>query len=369
MEQARINIICDYSSVYGGNFIPSIFSLTKLLLEQNCFVLFTFPIEAKDRNWTYYLIDSGFNVHFASFEKKKFKKEIKKINKENQINTIYTHFVSGLKIKLLYLFSKKMRIFVHVHSDFSGGQKRSIYLRIKNFFEHKVLRKDSTYIFVSKKMKEIYQNKRYMFVPNALCLDRIPCKKNDIELIKNQLLIDDKETVYLTFGWSPFVKGTDIAVKSFIESCKDSNNAKLIVVYGKGDGYKKCIKFLKENVDENILSNERVAFLPPSEDVFSYYQISDVFISSSRSEGFSYSILESLFFNLKVISSDIPGVSWSKKYPDVLFFQKDNVIECSERIKSLIGFKKTNRINEKLADEYNIEIWSTTIAHIILNSK
>ena len=356
-EPRVINIVSHYSSLYGGNFIPSIFCLANKLKENGCNVIFTFPLEAKERYWAHYLQNNGFNVFFISFGDRIFKKELKKINKSNSVSVVYSHFISGLKMKALFLFSKT-KLLIHVHSDFSGGKKISMVTRIKKCIERNLLPKKARYIFVSEDLfKDFNKSNSSIHLPNALCAERIPCKQTNIEEIKKKYDINEEDTVFLTFGWSPLVKGTDIVVKSYLR-LNNKPNSKLIIVHGKNDGYEKCVKFLTSEIgNDEFLHNKNIVFLPPVEDVFSLYSISDVFISASRSEGFSYSVLEALYFNLNVICSDIVGTSWSKKYPNSTFFKSESVEELVQLLQKNIGYKKVDLINKQVLSDFSIDRW------------
>lgn len=359
-----INIVCSYSSIYGGNFIPSILYLSKKISSsKKSEVIFTFPLEAKERNWAKFIENQNFKVCFIDF-KKAFLKNLRIINKKYKVTDIYSHFVSGFKIKMLYPFSKKIKLFIHVHSDFSAGKPESKFNQFKRFIEHRVLRKDANYIFVSKSMAQQYlENKNCTYLPNALAIDRTPCKKLDINLFKLKNNIKETDTLFLHFGWSPFVKGTDIVLKSFLKNINKGDECKLIIVYGKNDGYNQLLSFLSK---ENIFlgkNDSRLIFMPPTEDVFSLFEISDIFVSSSRSEGFSYSILESIYFNLRVFSSNIPAVQWACKYSNVHFYK--NIDELDEIIRNSKNYKKKKIINKNAENDFSLEKWADILIEIL----
>lgn len=364
-KKKTINIVCHYSSIYGGNFIPSILELTKNLGEYQ--IIFTFPNDAKDREWCKYLIDCGHEVCFINFSSASFKKELKTLNKNKHVDVLYTHFISGLRVKMIYPLSKKIKIIIHVHSDFTGGKKENCITKIKNFIEHHIIRKDARYIFVSQEMHGRYKkHNNYVYIRNALALNRIPCKSSNVESLMKDNNIELSDTVFLVFAWSPFVKGIDVALKGFLAGSSNIDNNKLVIVHGKNDGYTKCVNYLIEKLgNNNFLNDKRIVFLPPSEDVFSYYKLADVFISSSRSEGFSYSILESLLFNLDVLCSDIAGTSWAMKYQNVESYKVEDVSGLANLIKKHASFKKPLTTNNDIEKEYSIEEWSNSVFDII----
>ena len=367
-KQKIINIVSNYSSIYGGNFIPSLHELAKHLVANNFKVIFTFPLDAKNRNWINYLkVDDLIEICFINFSNyKKFKKEIRKINKAKNVSILYIHFISMLRMKLLYLFNKKIKLICHEHSDFRGGHTDSFFTKIKRFFEYKVFRKDAKYIFVSKSLKDEHTNKKNLFyVPNALCTERVPCQKIDLSKFKNEHNINDSDIVFLIFAWSPYVKGLDTAIKAFLNT--NSSNKKLVVVHGKNNGYNNCVSYLNNKLgNSDFLNDNRIILVSPSEDVFSFYALADAFISSSRSEGFSYSILEALYFDLPVFSTDIDGVQWCKKYKNVKFFNANNDKELSNLINS---FKrpKEKKIDTNIAIEFDIQTWCESIIKILAN--
>ena len=361
--EKRINIICNYSSLYAGNFIPSILKLCEKLDFE--VIVFSFPVEAENRNWVEYIKSKGYKVFF--YRKKFFNKDIKLINSRNSINVIYTHFISGLKIKMVVPFNRRIKLFIHVHSDFSGNKKISLKRRIITMFERMFIRTDAIYIFVSKPLCLKSKFKHRFFVQNALCLDRIVARELNIDDFLKRNNIHKQDTIFLLFGWSPYVKGVDLAVKSFMSVPDDlQNKAKLIIVHGKDDGKRECINYLVDRLhDKSFLNNQNIIFIPPEEDVFSLYNISDIYIMASRSEGFSYSTLESLFFNLLCIVNDIEGVAWAKQFKSCLFFKRDSVIDLANLIKKCIGTKSLHKKKNDIAKKYDIEEWANKIKTIL----
>lgn len=357
-NKKTINVVCHYASIYGGNFIPSLIRLAACLSEYN--IIFTFPNEARGRNWAHFIIKSGYTVNFIDFSNKALEKELKYINRINNVDIMYTHFLSGLRVKNFYPFSKKIKLLIHVHSDFTGGLKQSFFDKLKEFIEFRLIRKDAEYIYVSEAMWSRHSKfKGQNYVQNALCLERIPAEP-DVVPQKNG------KTTFLTFGWSPFVKGIDITVKAFLES--KLQNVQLIVVHGRDDGYQKCVNYLKNKLgNDSFLNDERISFAPPAENVFNFYSLADVFISSSRSEGFSYSVLEALYFNLRVLCSDIEGTSWVKKYNNVQTFKSEDFRNLQVLIEKCSNYKKNCEKNINILEDFSIINWCNSIAKIIDN--
>lgn len=359
----RINIICEYSSIYGGNFIPSILNLCEKL--QYELIVFSFPLESKNRNWIKVIESKGYKVCY--YDKKAFKKDISTINKSNNIDVIYTHFISGLKIKTVVPFNRRIKLFIHIHSDFTGNKQLSFKQKVKKFVETRFIRRDATYIFVSNPLFLKDKSKHKYFVRNALCLNRILAEQIDKADFLKEHHINQEDTVFLLFGWSPYIKGVDLAVKAFLNLPEHiQSKIKFIIVHGRDDGYKKCVDYLiKEIGNDSFLSNKNIIFVPPTEDVFSLYELSDIYLMTSRSEGFSYSLMEALYFNLNCIVNDIEGCAWAKKIGNCSFFKTNDINELSKLMERSVGTKCKHEHNNKIVAEYNIDDWSNKIREIL----
>lgn len=365
----RINIICNYAAIYGGNFISSILRLYDSI-KNDASVIFTFPEEARGRNWISYLKGKELTIFFVKdFCSKKSIRELKKINKEHKINLIYSHFISGLRIKFLYPLKHKIKLVIHVHSDWSAMNKPTLWQRFTQMIENKLIRTDASYIFVSKSLFDSRRVKHKFFVPNALCLERIPCTPFDKKAFMEKNNIVSSDTIFLLFGWAPYIKGLDVAVAAFLMIPKqEQQNCKFIIVHKRGDGLLICLDYLKKKLrSDSFMNNKNIIFVKPVEDVFGLYDISDVFISASRSEGFSYSLAEAIHFNMDCLVSDIDGTSWSRKYANCSYYHFDDCVELSELFKTKIGFKKTKTTNSEIDNDYGIVNWTNTLIEILFS--
>ena len=93
----------------------------------------------------------------------------------------------------------------------------------------------------------------------------------------------------------------------------------------------------------------------------------DIMLSAARSETFAYTIMEALAVGTPVVSSDIPGVQWSKKYPNIWYFESENVRACAESIKSCLkDFDQKNAIAaaHSIRETLPIENWCKKIYEI-----
>lgn len=324
-----ICIVCDYAAIYEGNFIPSLFELASKINEEK--IIFCFPEQAKERKWIKKITDSGYKVFYFSRKKYFFLKDLRLICKSNAVNIIYTHFISQGLAKSIFPFSRRIKLVIHVHSDFSSNIKLPLKRRTIDYFFDHFVRRDSKYIYVSEDLFNKSKVKNKVYIPNAISKYR--CK----EINKN--LFDDisshftKQTIsFLVFAWSPFVKGLDVATKAFLDFNKDFPDSKLLVVCNKEDGKKKALDYLEKY---NIRGIENLIFLEPIQNVYTYFNLCSAFISSSRSEGFSYSILEAIAIGKPVLMSDIVGTKWAEKFNCVFPYETENHKKLTELMKKI----------------------------------
>ena len=356
-----VGIICDYAAIYSGNFISSILYFATSIKEENE-VIFCFPKDAENRKWVSSIKEKNFKVFFFSRTKFKFIKDIRSISRKNHFKSVYFHFVSSALGKVAFLF-KRTRLCFHIHSDFSSGRPVSKIQKLKDDFFDRFIKRKSVYIFVSQNLCNSSRALIKYFVANGLFKKEISDENFEGDAAFTNKLIP-KCPVFLAFAWSPFVKGIDVLCKAFNEYLKE-NEGSLILVYGKNDGKANLIQFLK---NQGISSFENVILLPPTENISFYYNYATCFVSSSRSEGFSYSILEAISYNKIIIASDIPGTAWCSQFNGVINFRSEDYVSLKQAMisaseKSLT--KEERDQNIVLLDNYSGEKWRNLITKIL----
>lgn len=352
-----VNIIANYSSLYAGNFIPSLLSLAKDL-KNKCNVVFSFPNRARERFWCQKIEENGFKVCFFGDH---LIRDLKRINKEQHSDVLYTHFLSTPIVKLLSPISHKTKLIIHVHSDFSGGdQRRSLNKRFKTLVFGRILRSDTKYIYVSKDLMIHEKTKNSYYVRNAISVNRIISETFNANEFKVKHAYKKEKMHFLMFGWSPYIKGVDIVINTFnslSENIKKMVQLTIVHNFNKKDEFQQFVYEKCEKINFDLISCN------PTEDVFGLFKLHDVFISASRSEGFSYSVLEAIYSGLSVLVSDIPGTSWSTNYGATSFSNEDDL---AKKIQEFVANPKQNKkIDQSLINDFSIEEWSKKISSII----
>src|SRR5690606_16581840 len=97
------------------------------------------------------------------------------------------------------------------------------------------------------------------------------------------------------------VKGYDRLIAVAAKLKKDAINFNLVIV-GEGDERKNLEKLISENQLEN-----QVKLIGFHQNPYKYISKSDLFVSSSRSEGFSSVVVESVILEIPVLTTETAG--------------------------------------------------------------
>lgn len=367
----KILILTNYASVYGGNFIPSMEAFAQYSIDKGNEVGFALDIKAKERIWCK-SIQEKYPIYFVKNKgSRKDAKELNQYIKENGYDCVYSHFSYFYIACILCMINPHLAVVCHKHTDIGSKLtlKRKIRLAIKKRFFYR----NMSLIFVSERLRkfELMEGKANSYwLPNALVTTRFQKSKKETfrQELRSNLGIRLNDPVVLMFGWHTQVKGVDIALKAFKDLLHQHPNAHLLLVTSSAQGEDGTRKIAREFVDDDTLS--KVIFLPPSQEVEKYHAAADIFLSSSRSEGFSYSILEALYLGELVVSSDLDGVQWAKKYRTVEFFPSEDIQLCSKMLD-----KSINNITAKQSDiietsmrvenDYEISEWVEKVYRIL----
>ena len=108
-----------------------------------------------------------------------------------------------------------------------------------------------------------------------------------------------------------------------------------------------------------------VQLLPPREDVASYYHAVDIFLSASRTEAFSYCLVEAAYCTPMIISSDIPGPR-ELQIEGMQLFPMDDVSALCDTLLAQLSLteEEKNSIRERRKNIilcYNLNDWCLQI--------
>lgn len=361
--------LCMYPAVYGGNFIPSLMALETKLDQKGFDSVYCFPKEAENRYWFGKLHQMGKKLVAMDFSCgfRKFSRSVREICEKYNVKIVYTHFADDLQIGLFSWLNPGIKVVVHIHSDFTGGAKPSALQRCKRFLGYHVLLGKVRAISVSQDLVSM-NPKTITHVPNALATERIPCPHTGRKELRASLGVGPEETLIEIYGWEPTIKGVDIAVMAMKKLVHTLGvHAKLAIVCGHINTPDKMRQWIHANTgcsgEENFL-----VYLPAQEDVFAYHEAADLILSASRSEGFSYSLLEMLSLGKSCVISDIPGTSWAGEFGIVFSFASENPEDCAEKLKTAIlrCSQPNPQVAQAILQRFSMEEWTDTVTGLLM---
>ena len=278
-------------------------------------------------------------ITFFTKGKKMINDAIKKINP----SVIHSH---GLLPDVLNSKCKNSYKVTTLHNNmqedylYSFGRVKSLILIN---WHRNVLKKLDKIVCCSKSIYDatIKKNDKYTYVRNGIDLNKNINYDEKRKQIKQELNIDEDARVYIYAGVLSKGKGIVKLIQLF-EQYKLKNE--VLVVVGDGEEKERC----KE------ISSNNVKIIGYKQNVIDYLIASDVYISNSRSEGLSISILEALLCRNLILLSNIPS------HNEMLeLFKKENIGEvfCEENFKEKIeNIRRTEPINDEKMERIQSEL-------------
>jgi len=207
----------------------------------------------------------------------------------------------------------------------------------------------------------IQNEKSDIYIPNGVDFSRATASLETSQQLRSRLNVADNQILILLFGWSPYIKGVDIAAHAIARL--QEKGFLLCIVCGREMTEEKMKAWLLEH-DCRL---NALRLLPPSADVFSYHHAADIMLSASRTETFSYTLAEALYAKTPCVISDIPGTSWAASYDTVCSFSSGDDTACAETlIKAAAGFSPEafTRAQQRIINDCAIEQWVSRVISV-----
>lgn len=153
---------------------------------------------------------------------------------------------------------------------------------------------------------------------------------------RNKLGWADKFVLLSLRSWEK-IYGVDIVAKAFVAASLAEPELRLILL-GRGTQEPVIMKIF-----EDAGMKDRVYFggVITQNNLPDYYQAADLYLSASRSDGSSVSLMESLACGLPVLVSDIPGnQEWIEQGKNGWMFETDSVENLTDSILEIVKNKQ-----------------------------
>lgn len=364
----NILIAADYATPASGNFIGSCVELGRVLKKEGATLTFIFPENhntLSDNSWVHWLKKEGHSLYLVkkdSTEEEKYD-FLRKVITDHQIDILHIHFGMFHHLALTNAHKLGVKILVHDHMDFPAGCNMAKQ-RLRNLIESLLYSmKKIGIVSVNPQKNRSYALARHWYVPNGLSMLRNVPVSASREQVRSELNISFEEQVCLFLGWDLHRKGLDIAVKAVAE-VRERNPHMVLAVVGVGTPpNQSCVDFLANTTGIDAMS-PWIRYLPSREDMFAYHRAVDVYLSSSRSEAFSYGILEAISQNTPVVVSDIDGTSWCHDYDKAVVYSTEDSSACAEAICKALELGRRDSNADRIVNDYSIEKWCSQMMDV-----
>jgi glycosyltransferase involved in cell wall biosynthesis len=343
--------------------------------------MLAFPAEAARHDWAAQLSADGFQVRFLPAKASVLDeaRALADFVSKEQAWLIHTHFtrydVPGYLTR--YFVKEGMgrpNVLWHLHSDFPV--RMTPMRRLKNLLKFRLIGPSIRIVAVSEHLRRKtidagFDASNIQTIPNAIDLQRVSNPMRSREQVFSALDIPSEKRLLLLFGWSPHVKGVDIAIDAVAGlACQDESVVLGIV------GTDDLRRYVAKRMPEGLPSWLRL--LAPTDQVADLLHAASVFLSASRNEGLPYSVCEAMAAGTAVALSDIPALAWAHKAPGAVFFPPGDPISLSQRIRMILSRAPAEsqsvagQCRRFVKDHYDVHIWASKILGLyqqMLNGK
>ena len=365
--------LLNFNPPYSGNLMKSLLALEKAMFDSEMAMVYLFPKEAMERDWVRDLISEGKRVYFRNstvFE------ALNSINNDYPVSIIHSHFSYIDDYKGIIRFKRdhpEIKTVFHHHDanfvpyvskgyPFPVETARKIKKKAEREIAKRIIMSDA-HIACG---KDVYDNLRELNFNGFCCIENsIDFRRLDryAEICRNDFNDKYNRIAILIFGTDFERKGVDIAIKAIAPIAEEY-------------GISLCI-VMAVNVDENIKKIKRlmgeepewVKILPPREDVASYYRSADLFISPSRAEGMTYSVIECAYCKCPMIVSDICGQGHARAIPGAKIVENENTEMMREAIIESITVDNSSleKAYNYVKENYSLDNWCNKILDLYNN--
>jgi glycosyltransferase involved in cell wall biosynthesis len=365
-------VVCemaDYAPTFYGNFMASFFDLENKIkgMNTNNKLMYAFYPNSKDCYWAKEMLKNNKNIHFIKNKRIMGFLDLKKIIKDNKVNILHLHFTIPVIIcVLLKLFFPYTKIIAHYHNTLSGTSDtftKILKLKIKIPLYNKLM--DMNCGVSEAVLNDLVacgiKRRKCCYIDNGVDFSRLDIDVEDGKKIYN---IQNKKVIMI-YGTHFHRKGVDIAIHAIKEIVEEYNIVLMIVCQNKD--------FVSDQIKEILgLVPQWIIIVPSQENIAFYFKMSDIYLTPSREEGFSYALLESIYCGTPAIRSNHPAMD--RKIPDETVVPVNNINALRQSIISTLNLTDTakhtilEKQKEYIVQQWNVGIWSENIINMYLNA-
>lgn len=207
-----------------------------------------------------------------------------------------------------------------IHNSFEALYgKGSTYIgpELRRHYVFQLMKLDKT-VVLSQHDAEAYQLADRRLTPTVI--------PNPLTLIPGRLSQGTSRQFLAIGRFTPLHKGFDLLIEAFALFARDDSEWTLHIV---GEGPEECR--YRRLIDRHGLA-QRVVIHPFTRDIQAYYTQAQVFVLSSRWEGFGLVLVEAMAHGLPVVSSNLP-TSMEIMGSTGMYFENGNTEQLAQRLK------------------------------------
>ena len=355
MKKIKCGFVMSFNGPYYSNFVSSIFSLEENMKKQGIETVYIFPSEDKEFEWMLKFKELTDKIYFVDYAPRTLGNflEIKRILKCEKVNLIYSR-MSGWDFVARFAFPSLPVIW---HMDFRVNvedKKR----RLLNYIKFRFIGFGKTYHIAASKpvadaINTLKPKNRAIAIINSLDFSRLNLKS------AHRL---SKPYKLLLFGWLPIVKGLDTTLEAVTKLNESENNYELLI-----SSQPFTEEYMEDKYGNDIPSF--VKMLVPTDNVAELYDESDIMISASRSESFSFCLAEAIYSGLPVVFSDIEGTSWAREFKNAYEFKtadSDDLIRALNEVRNDVNNDELDFNRKLMQEKYSMDAWSEKIINYVM---
>jgi glycosyltransferase involved in cell wall biosynthesis len=266
--------------------------------------------------------------------------------------------------KCLRLAGRRLEVIWHAHSEIPPAT--NFLRRFKNFIKYACLGRSTRMIAVSEHVRQQAVDAgcppaRIRASLNGIDVAWATTAARSKEQVARELAIPPDHDLLLLIGWNPPRKGVDLALAA-VESLVAQRLPVVLGILG--------TQWLSTYLSERKVgaSCPWVRQIAPTNDIASLYQAATVFLSPSRSEGFTYAACEAMANGTPVVLADIPPVTWARACPGAVFCRVGEADSLRDAIQSVLQWSAAERrerareSNRYLRENFDVRKWAEQLA-------
>lgn len=284
--------------------------------------------------------------------------KMSKIIKSFMPDVVHAHmFHANILARLTKLFSlKKYQLVCTAHSKNEGGTVRMFIYRLTDFLCNITtnVSKEALSVFIEKKA---FQEKKSLAIYNGIDTKKFKFNTMQRESLRNSLNISDNDLLILAIGRLTQAKD----YPNLLKALKILPSKYRLVIIGEGEARPEIEKMIVQYQLEN-----RASLLGGIFDVVNYYSACDIYVSSSKWEGFGLVVAEAMSCQRLIVATDAGGVSEVVGNPTFIVPVSDSealakkiteIMSYDESTKSQIMLRNRNHIVNTFSLDSVVEKW------------